>query len=120
MTRYANVKALHKLPKAHVHVTTSTHSQPGPDGADTVTSVQIKNTSSTKTVAFFLRADLYAGSASADHEVLPVFWSDNDITLWPGETETLTASYRKSELRGRSPVVTVGGWNVASTHVGGG
>jgi Exo-beta-D-glucosaminidase Ig-fold domain len=22
-------------------------------------------------------------------QVLPVFWSDNDITLWPGESQTL-------------------------------
>ncbi|MBV8943748.1 MAG: hypothetical protein JO240_18650, partial [Solirubrobacterales bacterium] len=54
-----------------------------------------------------------------DNEILPVFWSDNDITLWPGESETLQVSYRKADLHGRSPVVTVGAWNVAGIHVSG-
>jgi len=114
MTRYANLKALRNLPVAHVRVTAHSHPQAGPNHADTVTDVTIKNTSSGKAVAFFLRADLRGGSA----QVLPVFWSDNDTTLWPGESETLQVSYRKADLHGRSPVVTVSGWNVRSVHAG--
>jgi exo-1,4-beta-D-glucosaminidase len=49
--------------------------------------------------------------------VVPVLWSDNDITLWPGESETLRASYRTADLRGSSPVVSVSGWNVAGANV---
>ncbi len=124
MTQYANLKSLQSLPVAHVAVNAHTQPQPGPDGADTVTYVTIKNTSSTKTVAFFLRADLRRGKragvpASGDNEVLPAFWSDNDITLWPGESQTVQVSYRKAELQGQSPVVTVAGWNVAGVHVPG-
>jgi exo-1,4-beta-D-glucosaminidase len=123
MTQYANLKELRGLPAAHVSVTAHTHSQPGPNGSDAVTEVTIKNTSSTKTVAFFLRADLRRGSPAGvpdpgNDQVLPVFWSENDTTLWPGESETLQVSYRKADLAGRSPVVTVFGWNVASVHVG--
>jgi len=40
--------------------------------------------------------------------VLPIVWSDNDITLWPGESETLTATYSASQLRA-TPVVSVCG-----------
>jgi exo-1,4-beta-D-glucosaminidase len=123
MTQYANLKELGALPAAHVSVTAQSHPQPGPNGADTVTTVTIKNTSTSKTVAFFLRADLRRGSPAGvpdqgNNQVLPVFWSDDDITLWPGESETLQVSYRKASLAGRSPVVTVFGWNVASVHVG--
>jgi exo-1,4-beta-D-glucosaminidase len=45
--------------------------------------------------------------------VLPIRWSDNDQTIWPGEGLTLTARYRDADLRGGAPVVTVAGWNVA-------
>jgi exo-1,4-beta-D-glucosaminidase len=73
-------------------------------------------------VAFFLRADVRRGAAdgtpaAGDDEVLPVFWSENDITLWPGESQTLTAAYRMSALEGQAPVVSVSGWNVPRSDV---
>jgi exo-1,4-beta-D-glucosaminidase len=54
--------------------------------------------------------------------VLPILWSDNDVTLWPGESVTLTAHFAApsaeasvapagGSLAGRS-VVEVSGWNV--------
>jgi exo-1,4-beta-D-glucosaminidase len=46
-----------------------------------------------------------------------VLWSDNDVTLWPGESQTITATYRHADLRGAAPVVTVSGWNTASQAV---
>jgi exo-1,4-beta-D-glucosaminidase len=121
MKRFANLGALQRLRAATVSVTAQTHQQPGPDGADTVTDVTIENTSTT--VAFFIRADVRRGTAAGvlaagDNEVLPTFWSDNDITLWPGESETLHASYRSAGLRGSVPVVTVSGWNVSAGPLG--
>jgi len=64
-----------------------------------------------------MRADVRRGSADGterqgDNQVLPITWSDNDITLWPGESQTLTATYSSSSLRGATPVVSVLGWNV--------
>ena len=122
MTRYANLRALQGLRPAPVLVTAHTRAQPGLNGSDTVTDVTITNTSLTRTVAFFIRADIRRGSPTGapdtgDNEVLPTFWSDNDVTLWPGETETLQASYRRADLHGRSPVVSVSGWNVAPVDV---
>ena len=82
----------------------------------------ITNTSTKRTVAFFLRADVRRGSAAGvplkgDNEVLPIAWTDNDITLWPGESETLRATYRGAQLKGAAPVVTVAGWNVPTMDV---
>jgi exo-1,4-beta-D-glucosaminidase len=54
---------------------------------------------------------------SGDDEVAPVQWSDNDISLWPGESETLHVRYRRAALGGSSPVATVSGWNVAPLQV---
>jgi exo-1,4-beta-D-glucosaminidase len=49
--------------------------------------------------------------------VLPIFWSDNDVTLWPGESETLRATYHRADLHGASPVVSVSAWNSALQEV---
>jgi len=84
--------------------------------------VTITNTSSTPTVAFFLRADVRRGNAdgseqTGDNQVLPIVWSGNDITLWPGESEKLTATYSASDLQGATPVVSLSGWNVSRFDV---
>jgi hypothetical protein len=89
------------------------------------TTVTITNKSSTPTVAFFLRADVRRGNANGseqtgDNEILPIIWSDNDITLWPGESQTLTATYDPSLLQGATPVVSIQGWNVPRFDVAAG
>jgi exo-1,4-beta-D-glucosaminidase len=117
MTQYADMKALRTLPTAQLGVTASSAAQPvRANGADRLTTIRITNTSTTPTVGFFLRADLRRGAADGtpdpgDNEVLPTIYSDNDVTLWPGESQTITASYRAADLQGRTPVVSVAGWN---------
>jgi exo-1,4-beta-D-glucosaminidase len=118
MTSFADLRGLRDLAPAQVGVTAHTTA----DGGDDVTDVTIANTSATAAPAFFLRADVRRGSAagapaSGDDEVLPALWSDNDTTLWPGESETLRVRYARSALRGAAPVVTVSGVNVAAAHV---
>jgi exo-1,4-beta-D-glucosaminidase len=122
MIRYADLTQLHALNSATVQLTASTH--PGSDarGADTETDVTITNTSTRPTAAFFLRADIRRGSetgvpAPGDNEVLPILWSDNDVTLWPGESETLRATYKRAALQGAAPVVSVSGWNMPTQDV---
>jgi len=115
--QYADMTALQTLPSEPVQVSADTVRQAGTDGDNLVTNVTITNPSSNSAVAFFLRADVRRGNADGtaqpgDNEVLPITWSDNDITLWPGESETLSASYRSWQLDGSVPVVSVNGWNV--------
>ncbi len=123
MTQYANLQQLQSLAGAKVRVTARTSRSWGDArGGDTETDVTITNTSTKPTVAFFLRADVRRGSRSGvpahgDNEVLPIAWSDNDVTLWPGESETLRATYPRSDLAGASPVVSVSGWNVGTFDV---
>ncbi len=49
--------------------------------------------------------------------VLPVRWSDNQVSLWPGESVTLTATYRTADLHGAAPRVRVSGWNTPERTV---
>jgi exo-1,4-beta-D-glucosaminidase len=116
MVQYADLTALHQLKPSTVRVTATTTSTPGPDGADTITSVTVTNTSPRTAVAFFLRADVRRGTAAGaeqpgDNQVRAATWDDNDITLWPGESQVITASYRARDLGGAAPVVSVSGWN---------
>jgi exo-1,4-beta-D-glucosaminidase len=117
MTQYANLQALNNLAPGSVapsDVTTS--SKAGPDGSDTVTNVTLTNTSAS-TVAFFLRTDLRKGNTSGDNEVASALWSNNDITLFPGESETVSVTYKASDLDGSTPTISLSGWNVAAQNI---
>jgi exo-1,4-beta-D-glucosaminidase len=122
MTSYADLTGLKSLAAAKVSATAATTSAAGPDGADRVTKVTITNTSTTPTVGFFLRADVRRGTATGgeqagDNQVTSTLWDDNDITLWPGESQTLSVSWKSSDLKGATPVVSVSGWNVGKIDV---
>jgi exo-1,4-beta-D-glucosaminidase len=108
-TAYADLKGLNTLPAGSVNASATSTVQ----GANTKTTVTITGTGSQ--VAFFLRASLRKGSGGA--EVLPTEWSDNYVTLWPGETLTLTATYRTADLGGASPVVQLSGQNITSRNL---
>ena len=122
MTQYADLQALNTLASATVTASNvTTAGVAGPDGADTVTDVTLTNTSA-KTVGFFLRTDLRRGNASGvpqsgDNEVASALWSTNDVTLFPGESETVSVTYKATDLDGTTPVIGLSGWNVAAQDV---
>jgi Exo-beta-D-glucosaminidase Ig-fold domain/Glycosyl hydrolases family 2/Glycosyl hydrolases family 2, sugar binding domain/Glycosyl hydrolases family 2, TIM barrel domain len=45
--------------------------------------------------------------------VLPVYYSDNYISLVPGESRTITIEAAEADLKGDSPQIVVDGWNIA-------
>ena len=47
--------------------------------------------------------------------VLPVFYSDNYISLTPNETRTITVEAALTDLKGQLPLLLVDGWNVRVT-----
>jgi exo-1,4-beta-D-glucosaminidase len=121
ISQYARLKALQTLPRTGVSVTAATVWRAGPDGADLATTVTIRDTSASA-VAFLLRADVRRGTAGGqvlpgDSELQSSIWQGNDITLFPGQSQTLTVSYDSASLRGATPVITVSGWNVPLTAV---
>jgi len=121
ISTYANLTGLQTLPQTSVTATATTVSQAGPDGADRATTVTITNTS-TSTVAFLLRADVRRGTAAGqelagDNELQSSIWQDNDITLFPGESQTLTVTWNSADLQGATAVVSVSGWNVPKIDI---
>ena len=103
---YADFTALANLPK----VTLRSQSVSSRQGKDASTRVTLSNPS--PSLAFFVRLKLTRGKGG--DEVLPVRWSDNYVSLLPGETRELTAMYRVDDLGGKTPVVELSGGNVAA------
>jgi exo-1,4-beta-D-glucosaminidase len=118
----ADLTGLQSLAKAKLSAVASTSARPGPNGADRVSTVTVTNTSTKPVVGFFVRADVRRGNAngterSGDNQVTSGLWDDNDITLWPGESQTLSVSYRSADLHGATPVISVSGWNAGKVDV---
>jgi exo-1,4-beta-D-glucosaminidase len=98
-SRSANMTSLATLPMITVSHT------------DTVgaTSVSSTLTNSSSGLAFLVRARVLDNGAN---EVLPVWWSDNFITLLPGESRTLTASYFNNAAPPSGATVHLDGFNI--------
>jgi exo-1,4-beta-D-glucosaminidase len=110
-TASADLTGLSSLAQSSVQALGSTTSSAG----TSVTTVTLRNTGSGTTPAFFTDAHIVD---EAGKPVLPIRWSDNEVTLWPGESTTLTATYRTADLHSSAPSVRVSGWNIGTTTVG--
>jgi exo-1,4-beta-D-glucosaminidase len=63
-----------------------------------------------KALAFMVRARVLKGTGGQD--VLPVMWDDNFVTLLPGESKKISATYAATDLGKAQPVVVIEGWNL--------
>ena len=43
--------------------------------------------------------------------MLPVYYTDNYVSLLPGESRTLTVEAAAKDLRGDTPLIVLDGWN---------
>jgi exo-1,4-beta-D-glucosaminidase len=109
LTRYADLTPLQSLPAATAQVrATLRHEGTGDTATVTLTVPPTSNA-----VALFQHVSI---RRSAGGELLlPILWSDNDVTLWPGESRTLTAHFAASGAE--MPVVELSGWNVPTQSV---
>ncbi|MGW7382404.1 glycoside hydrolase family 2 protein [Streptomyces sp. NPDC054794] len=112
-TSYADLKGLTSMAQAPVSATATTTSTGSADGTSTTT-VTLRATGGAKTPALLTDAHLVDAQG---RPVLPVRWSDNQVSLWPGESVTLTATYRTADLHGSAPRVRISGWNTPETTV---
>lgn len=112
-TAYADLKGLSTMAKAQVTATATTTASG--EGTSTTT-VTLTRTGTGRTPA--LLTDVHLVDAE-DTPVLPVHWSDNQVTLWPGESTTLTATYRTADLHGSAPRLRISGWNTPTATVTG-
>ncbi|MFE9609840.1 sugar-binding domain-containing protein [Streptomyces sp. NPDC006012] len=109
-TGYADLTGLAGMAPVPVSTRASTVSS----GGTSTTTVTLRNEGRGRTPS--LLTDVHLVDA-AGTPVLPVRWSDNQVTLWPGETATLTAVYRTADLHGAAPRVRVSGWNTPERTV---
>jgi exo-1,4-beta-D-glucosaminidase len=107
----ANLTGLNSLP-SNLGVT-ATASRTITGDRQTVT-ITLGNSSSTN-IAFFLRPEVTAGNGG--NEVVPVDYTDNYVSLWPGESTTITASYQTSDLGGQAPYLSVRGYNLPTFSI---
>jgi Ig-like domain-containing protein len=62
-------------------------------------------------------AELAARYDWSTQELQSATWQDNDITLFPGESQNLTVTYDAADLTGATPVISVSGWNVPKMDI---
>jgi hypothetical protein len=77
-------------------------------GHDCVLNIDLRNPS--RTIALMTHLQVRKDRSSA--RVLPVFYSDNYLSLLPGERKSLTIQFAAADLGGEQPVLAVDGWNV--------
>ena len=92
-------RALTKLPKVDLQLSESTSHKDD----EVIMTVKVKNASDK--LAFMHRLMITKGDGG--DEVLPTFWSDNFLTLFPGEERTVTATFAKEDLDGKKAVLVV-------------
>ncbi len=109
VSQYADFTALQSLPAPTIQVHASTRR----DGNDDVATVTLSLPESAKSVALFQHLSIRQ-SAHGDG-VLPIRWSDNDVTLWPGESITLSAHYAAQGAT--APVLELEGWNTPTQTI---
>ncbi|MFI0809115.1 glycoside hydrolase family 2 protein [Streptomyces echinatus] len=109
-TGYADLKGLSSMAQVPVTATATTRAS---DGTSTTT-VTLRHAGGGTAPALLTDAHLVDAQGQP---VLPVRWSDNEVSLWPGESVTLTATYRTSDLHGSAPGVRVSGWNTPERTV---
>ncbi len=97
---FADFTALNSMPAARVDKVS--HCQSG--------RCEATLTNASDQVAFFVELQLNKGQS---HEpVLPVFWSDNDVSLLPHESKTLVVTFSDADLAGAEPSLSLVGWNL--------
>jgi exo-1,4-beta-D-glucosaminidase len=109
LTRYADLTSLQSLPDATAKVRATLRHE----GAEDIASVTLTVPASSNAVALFQHVSIKR--AAGGEPVLPILWSDNDVTLWPCESLTLTAHI--AHLGAEMPVVELSGWNVPTRSV---
>ena len=104
---FGDLTGLNSLPKAKVAITKIVRVT----GGNSTMTVVAENKSDS--VAFMVHPRLTRGKGGDD--VTPVFWSDNYLSLMPGEKKAVTAKFDSASLQGAMPELLVEGWNVEPT-----
>jgi exo-1,4-beta-D-glucosaminidase len=102
---YTDFTGLQQLPATALKVT---HTSSTAKGDSTEHTITIANTG--KTVAFFVHLRALKGKGGDD--ILPLIFSDNYISLAPGETRHINVTYHTADAGGTTPYFVTSAWNV--------
>ncbi|MBV9620928.1 MAG: glycoside hydrolase family 2, partial [Gammaproteobacteria bacterium] len=108
-TRYADLTALQSLPEATSEVRATARREAG----ESLLTVTLTVPAASKAVALFQHVSVRRSAGG--EPLLPILWSDNDVTLWPGQSLTLTARLPAAEAV--TPIIEVSGWNLPTRSV---
>ncbi len=100
---YADYTSLDKLPPVKLDCSYE-FSREGKSGK-----VKLLMANHSKSIAFFIYADIV--NPRTQQPVLPVFWSDNYVTLLPGEERSYEARFSLGDFNGE-PQIQLKAWNV--------
>lgn len=104
--QYADFTKINSMEKVDVSVSKEIVSQ----GEEWEMRVTMNNTS--EKLAFFM--ELNAVKKSDGSSILPVFWSDNYISLAPGESKTINLKFYRKDLGDSEPEIKIQGVNLKS------
>ena len=99
-----NLRQLHSLPKVKIDAVTSMEKT----GDEWKATVQLKNNADVP--ALMIRLKVYGRKTG--ESILPAYYSDNYISLLPGEDKEITITFKDEDTRGERPAVEVSGFNV--------
>jgi hypothetical protein len=99
-----NYRAIRELDKAQVRASTTAKQ----DGGVWRLTTELENASAWPALMVRLKA---VRDKSGDR-ILPAIYSDNYVTLLPGERQTITTELNQADTRGEKPTIAVGGFNV--------
>ncbi len=106
---FADLTGLNSLPQAKLEAEAAAQDIEG----SVKIQLRVKNPSTG--VVFMVHARLSKGKDGDD--LVPIFWDDNYFSLLPGEEKSFAVSFRKSDLDGQEPFLTIDGYNVAPVSV---
>jgi len=102
--QYADFTALNTMPKVEIESKMTVKK----DDSKTNFRVTLKNKSNK--IAFFIHMAI--NDKNSDETIVPVIWSDNYVSLLPGETKVLNAEINNSKLEGKKMELAIDGYNL--------
>jgi exo-1,4-beta-D-glucosaminidase len=102
---FADFTELNDLPDVKINYRHS-FEQMGSEGK-----VKVTLENPTNAIAFFVYLSVVG--KQSENPVLPIYWDDNYISILPGETIEISASYSIDDLQGEEPALKVRGWNIS-------
>jgi hypothetical protein len=107
--KYQDYTALDSLPKVVISGDATIKNDP----EKTTISVSLKNTE--KQIALMIRLKVL--QSKSDKRVLPIFYSDNYISLVPDESRTISIEFDTKNLDGEKPKLMIEGWNIVPQEI---